>query len=519
MFLRANPDFSEIEWPDPTDAELSWSHDNNHAPTPVPALAADFIFAWMARAFGGRAVTINGYLYWGPDVVPHPQDLGVPAVQYWRDNFPTRAQDVCARIRKPRHHSSPAAALTTLDEAVEQSSETFKFTMDTAGGLMVPLYRLTRFCSKLVGGEGALDAMTVLTGDANPTLDSAASLERLAELAEQDTELASLVRQCDLAGVRANSSYSAFTTAFDAYLELFGGRCRNWFDIHRPTWTEEPEVPLGIVAKYLEAPEQRPSAAFARASAARFETLARIHGALKEPAERAKFEQLTGALDGAVYVKEARALWQMLTFAALRIPALALGRLLVADGTMLEPSDVFYFSRAELRQLSERKPSFEPIPTALARRAELAEWQQLRAPLAVGKPGSEVPSAVSTPVDGIEELRKLAGERPRVVSGVGAGRGVATGRACVARTLQEAQETVRTGDILICPNTSPPWTPLFAVIAGVVSDSGGMLSHGAINAREYGIPAIMATGHGTRDIPNGATVTIDGAAGTVTINP
>jgi pyruvate,water dikinase len=76
---------------------------------------------------------------------------------------------------------------------------------------------------------------------------------------------------------------------------------------------------------------------------------------------------------------------------------------------------------------------------------------------------------------------------------------------------------VQPGDILICRTTAPPWTSLFSIAGGVVSDAGGLLSHTAICAREYGIPAVVATQVATTAIPEGATITVDGTTGRVTI--
>jgi pyruvate,water dikinase len=73
------------------------------------------------------------------------------------------------------------------------------------------------------------------------------------------------------------------------------------------------------------------------------------------------------------------------------------------------------------------------------------------------------------------------------------------------------------GDVLVCPSTAPPWTPLFAIAGAVVTDTGGVLSHTAIAAREYALPAVVGTGVATHRIPDGATVTVDGAQGIVRI--
>jgi pyruvate,water dikinase len=100
------------------------------------------------------------------------------------------------------------------------------------------------------------------------------------------------------------------------------------------------------------------------------------------------------------------------------------------------------------------------------------------------------------------------------VTGIGASKGVVTAIARVIMNLSDADK-LGPGEVLVCPSTAPPWTPLFAIAGAVVTDSGGVLSHSAIAAREYAIPAVVGTQVGTQRIPDGSTVTVDGAAGTV----
>jgi pyruvate,water dikinase len=90
------------------------------------------------------------------------------------------------------------------------------------------------------------------------------------------------------------------------------------------------------------------------------------------------------------------------------------------------------------------------------------------------------------------------------------------GRARVIRSLAEAQ-TLQKGDILVTETTSPAWTPLFATVAAVVTDTGGVLSHCAIVTREYGIPAVVGTGTATALIKDGQLLEVDGSAGSVRI--
>ena len=88
--------------------------------------------------------------------------------------------------------------------------------------------------------------------------------------------------------------------------------------------------------------------------------------------------------------------------------------------------------------------------------------------------------------------------------------------ARVIRSLAEAGK-LRPGDVLVVPTTAPPWTPLFATAAAVVSDTGGILSHCAVVAREYGIPAAVGTGNATALLQDGQLIEVDGDAGTVRV--
>jgi phosphoenolpyruvate synthase/pyruvate phosphate dikinase len=102
------------------------------------------------------------------------------------------------------------------------------------------------------------------------------------------------------------------------------------------------------------------------------------------------------------------------------------------------------------------------------------------------------------------------------LQGMGTSAGQVTAPACVLHGPEDFGQ-MQSGCVLVASITTPAWTPLFAMASAVVTDVGGPLSHGSIVAREYGIPAVMGTGVATRRIRSGQTVTVDGAAGTVTL--
>jgi pyruvate,water dikinase len=103
------------------------------------------------------------------------------------------------------------------------------------------------------------------------------------------------------------------------------------------------------------------------------------------------------------------------------------------------------------------------------------------------------------------------------LTGLGASRGVVRGTARIARTVEEAAR-VEAGSILVCPFTDPGWTPVLDRVAGVVTETGGLLSHAAVICREYGIPAVLGVAQATERIADGATIAIDGGRGTVEVS-
>lgn len=112
----------------------------------------------------------------------------------------------------------------------------------------------------------------------------------------------------------------------------------------------------------------------------------------------------------------------------------------------------------------------------------------------------------------------VSSTRPEALAGTPGSHGIATGIARIVRGPADFSR-VRPGDILVCPYTDPAWTPLLAVAAGVVTETGGVLAHAAIVARERRIPAVLGVAHATTRLHDGATITIDGTTGTVTLAP
>src|SRR5438132_1202869 len=190
------------------------------------------------------------------------------------------------------------------------------------------------------------------------------------------------------------------------------------------------------------------------------------------------------------------------------------GRRLTSAGTLDDATDVFYLRRDELR--SALLGSSEGL-AALAedRRKEMVRWAQVRPPQTVGAPPVATATEDEDP-DRFWGTHKLRSDRPGELKGNGASAGVGRGPARVLATLNEAGR-FQPGDVLVTRTTMPPWTPLFAVASAVVTETGGILSHAAVTAREYGLPAVLCVENATGLIRDGQPVEVDGSNGTVRI--
>ena len=197
----------------------------------------------------------------------------------------------------------------------------------------------------------------------------------------------------------------------------------------------------------------------------------------------------------------------------MRLPVLEVGRRLTAEGALNDPKDAFMLTITEAQDAVLR-PGNRWLHLAAQRKADLEHWSKVVPPPFIGtQPTEQMREDVT---DRFWGLNNEPSRDPKIITGHGASKGVVTAPAKVVRHLGEADKLVP-GDVLVCEMTMPPWTPLFSTVSAVVADSGGVLSHCAIVAREYGIPCVVGTRVGTRRIRDGQMLTVDGAKGVVRI--
>ena len=224
-----------------------------------------------------------------------------------------------------------------------------------------------------------------------------------------------------------------------------------------------------------------------------------------QPQLQARFQALLEVAQRYAVLREQQARQLTLGWPLLRRCALRVGQTLHAHGVIDQAEDVFYLTRAEL-------DTHAPLQDVVDRRRAVWERQRrLLAPLTIGRP----PRLLAKELLGAVEAVRTTGPTPEdAIVGQPASPGRATGPVRIVHGPGDF-DRFQPGEVLVARATAPAWTPLFARAVAVVTDGGTLAAHASLVAREYGIPAVVATGDATTRLADGQLVTVDGGAGTI----
>jgi pyruvate,water dikinase len=346
--------------------------------------------------------------------------------------------------------------------------------------------------------------------DGNVTMETNKRLWDLAQEARASAVVSDALREYEPEVVGTHLQETAegqeFLKSLGQFLREYGHR-EIRFDIIYPTWGEDPTLVFGFLRSYLDADEsQSPHQQQARLMKERLELTEAVMANFKRDF---KGRFLTGPLfhwmlgQAQVHTRERDTMhfeWTRL-FAPTRRLLLELGRRWHERGLLERQDDIFFLRYQELEESAVSPTVWEEV--VRARRDEFEVSSSRRWPEII-RDGREIY------LDTIEHTSITEGD----LQGVAGSPGMVTG---ISRVISGPEEfhKLRQGEILIAPLTNPVWTPLFAVAGGLITEVGGILSHGAIVAREYGIPAVMSVSGATKQIQDGQTITVDGNKGIV----
>jgi pyruvate,water dikinase len=323
-----------------------------------------------------------------------------------------------------------------------------------------------------------------------------------------------------MARLPESESGRSFLDAMHTYLESYGYH-QDFFDFVVPTWKEEPAPLFAALRPYLETGRDNRAehAARARASAAALADVRETLLAYPEPM-REQFETLLSfALDANFLHEEHNFYLDQQGLSRIRIAFVTVGKALVLRGAIDAPDDIFMLSLDEARGALAGDPGDLRAVVAERRASFEAAWHDNPPPFLGAPPSGPPPDSL-----GARAMGRFFGTPPppstdpSLVMGTGGSAGTVMAPAYVARTLEDATG-VPVGHVLVTVTTTPHWTPLFGIVAAVVTETGGPLSHSAIVAREYAIPAVVGAFGATQRISTGDIISVDGAKGTVRLLP
>jgi phosphohistidine swiveling domain-containing protein len=346
------------------------------------------------------------------------------------------------------------------------------------------------------------DVSGLTLGTRTRTEDANRELLRLAERVRADGALRAvfgLEPEALAERIEQDPAFADFRAALAAFRDEYGHReTASPLLMSAPTWGDAPATVLGMVKVLVE--DAPPAQADDRAEQAERQLLA--HPLVRLTRSERRVRRLLGDARAGIAFREDSHFHGTRTLPVLRHAVLEMGRRLAEAGVLREADDVLHLRLEELEGLGD--------PATLAR----ADAERVRA--AVRARSAHRAELAGVPLIAPSVLfpgRAAGGDA--LVTGTAASGGRATGPV---RVIREAAGfgLLRSGDVLVCPYTNPSWTPLFQRAVAVVVDTGGIGSHAAIVAREYGIPAVMGSATGTSVLTDGQVVTVDGDTGRVT---
>jgi len=370
---------------------------------------------------------------------------------------------------------------------------------------------------ELCAGIGRSDALLDLISGLGEVESASPSwgLWELSRLVASSAELTALFDREGAAGVAralpGDGDLLLFHHAFEEFLQDYGMRGPNEWDIRARSWEADPVQALAHVDSLRRSPDDgSPSGRAARLAARREAVAAEIRALLGDPEKVQTFDVAMRSAQSTIPLREKTKANAATVINEVRMAVRELGRRGVDAGHLSEPEEVMMLVASELDAYVADQSGFTSV---IQERLEgYRRLFDLEPPFIIAKdlkPLSEW----------ARRARKTAAPLTtgEVLRGIGGSAGRYTGRARVVRDLADAV-ALEPGEILVAPLTDAAWTPLFLVAGAVVVDMGALNSHAVVVSRELGIPCVLSVTDGTTRIVDGTLLTVDGVGGTVTVD-
>ena len=547
------------------DSGIFWFRDDLHQPYPISPMGMTTIqkhHAWgyhvaadqtsLPPSKGAYVKIHKGRVYLGFTLIEDPEEVARRAEAFgelithckdhWDEYYRKYIDEIVANIDALDLDKADSLSTPALLEHLRKSEEMNRRAWEIHFILMYPADGLYLEFEDYCKGFGLeeKDFVTMLKGFDSMPAKTDEELWKLAQGVKEagfdkifvDTPVDSLIQ-----ALEGTAEGKRWLEQFDQFLDIYGHRISAaHLDVLFPTWKEEPTPVLETIKGYFKRMDDGWDFFEARGEVAhqREEAIESCERKFREKnvgddavAEFRKF--LDAAQKIYAYQEDHGFYIDQGCTAAIHDSLMACGRRLEKLGLLEATDEVFFLTFSELVEILGDLARNEKIgiyhhqvlvPPLVRERKE--SWEtvgDLDAPLTIGNVPETMTDPIAIKVFGIiDEVLHPKGEREvsERLEGFPGAPGNVEGPARVILDFKDFP-TVQSGEILVCPYTGTAWTPLFLKIAGIVTDTGGMLTHAAIAAREYGIPAVVGTWNATGSIRNGDLIQVDGDAGVVEI--
>ena len=312
-----------------------------------------------------------------------------------------------------------------------------------------------------------------------------------------------------------------FRTRFRALLKIWGrrngiGYGSAWKPTD-PSWNMKPEIPLDSIGSFVRQDLESLGRSHTELVQKRIDAIQVVRKKIgRDRKLRKEFEfELFRSTNQVKVMENHNYLIEQRSFGEYRESINRAGMALTREGHIETPDDIFYLRLAQLDDAVEANDYSDLRSQVLQAKYEEVENSKLIRPDFLG---TKPPEPEKENSDEQEPLRGLS-EDGQLLHGEPSSAGSFTGTARVVITRTSRPPDVKKGDILVTENTGPDWVPIFPLIGGLILDSGDNFQHASLISREYGVPCVIQSKEATKIIADGQLVTVDGSAGTVTLNP
>jgi pyruvate,water dikinase len=461
------------------------------------------------------------------------EDFATKNVERWYDEWKQNNDD---RILQFKSVDITALSDHQLEKHLEEMltfiAECSKIhALITAADWIVADFVLT--CKSLLGWDD-IKSLELLSGLSLRTTEHTRCLVELAKIAQKSSGIQEMLDNFDHETVgKLGTVDNEFSEAFNAYLQEYGSQTLRW-ELSEKTLKERPSLVLRLIRDQLNSNYNFESEA-AQLEEKRGILLSEARNALSNRTieERNEFEVTLAKAERAYPTREDHEYYLHLApLALLRYAFLEIGQRMAIQGNLERADDIMFLEVDEVR--SAFTEGIDQRNTVIRRKGELAWVKAHPGPLFYGGPPPQQPSMDAFPyevkrmmggmmwmIEGMiatEYLQQDVAASDQTLHGVAASPGQYTGPVRIIMSEEEFHK-IEAGDVLVCPTTQPAWSVLFPSVGALVTDGGGILSHPAIIAREYQVPAVVATGNATSSMYDGQMVTVDGDLGRIEITP